>query len=123
MQNELVYVTGQTTDGHPLIGGIWKMWEQEGLPIEVVHLKCQQEGRRIDWLEAMADAAQHNNLPALMAHLEGFFDSNTLARLKQAYVRAVLRPGVTPAQIVAAKRANSPHFRHDQTCKTPHIAS
>ena len=68
----VIYATGCTPEGAILIGGIWKLWEQEGFPIEMSHLICRDNGWAVDWLEAMADASCTNNCPALVKHIEAF---------------------------------------------------
>jgi hypothetical protein len=101
----VIYATGFTPEGVMLIGGIWKLWEQEGFPLEMSHLICRDRGCSVDWLEAMADASCTNNCPALMKHIEAFLPSETITALKLEFMR-VLNSGKTSEQIVAEKQAN-----------------
>jgi hypothetical protein len=50
-----IYVTGVSTDGKFLLGGIFKMQDQIGFPIDASFEECRNNGCQIDWLEAMAD--------------------------------------------------------------------
>ena len=107
--NSVIYATGCTPDGITLIGGIWKLWEQEGFPLEMSHLVCRDKGWAVDWLEAMADASCTNNCPALMQHIEGFLPAETITVLKVGFMR-VLNSGKSYEQIVADKQANGRKF-------------
>lgn len=105
----VIYATGCTPDGVTLIGGIWKLWEQEGFPLEMSHLVCRDKGWAVDWLEAMADASTTNNCPALMKHIEAFLPSHVITHLKFGFMH-VLNSGKTYEQIVAEKQANGRKF-------------
>lgn len=103
LNHTIIYPTGCTPDGIVLIGGIWKLWEQEGFPIEMAHLLCQQHGWKVDWLEAMADASTTNNCPALMDHLRAFLPREDLALLQRGFMAM---SGTSFEEIIARKREN-----------------
>jgi hypothetical protein len=107
--SSVIYATGCTPDGVTLIGGIWKLWEQEGFPLEMSHLICRDKGWAVDWLEAMADASCTHNCPALVKHIEAFLPDETMTALKLGFMR-VLNSGKTYEQIVAEKQANCRAF-------------
>jgi len=107
--DSVIYATGTTRDGVVLIGGVWKLWEQEGFPLEMSHLVCQQNGWRVDWCEAMFDASTTNNCPALMKHIEAFLPQETILALKVGFM-AVLKSGKTYEQVVAEKQSNGRAF-------------
>jgi hypothetical protein len=50
-----IYVTGISTDGKLLLGGIFRMQDTVGFPIDASFEECRQRGYAIDWLEALAD--------------------------------------------------------------------
>jgi len=108
MENEsenssrVIYITGFALDGSPLIGGVWKMWHQQGFPLEMSHLVCAGKGWRVDWLDAMADASISGNLPSLMKHVESFLANEVIEQLKTGFIRAI-RGGKTYEQIVEEK--------------------
>jgi hypothetical protein len=101
-----LYTTGQTPDGTLLMGGIWQLWQQEGLPIEISHLRCQDSHWTIDWMEALADASTTNNGPALIQQMEAFLPADELNRIKASY-GALLNAGKTHQQILDDKRAKA----------------
>lgn len=109
--NSVIYVTGYTAEHKPLFGGVWTAWHQNGFPLEMSHMILRDRGDAVDWMEAMADASCSNDLPALMGHIEGFLDTETVNALKMRFVM-MLGTGVTYEQIVANKRAGS--LRHEQ---------
>jgi hypothetical protein len=101
-----LYITGKTTDGKILIGGVWTLWQQEGFPVEMSHLACQGRDISIDWLEAMADASTTDNCPALMDLIISFLPADTITHLKISFMR-VLASGMTYQQILEKKRSHS----------------
>lgn len=52
-----LYVTGLTTDGSKsfLIGGIFKMQDQVGFPVDAAYDICRENNLKIDWLESLCD--------------------------------------------------------------------
>ena len=108
-ENSIIYATGCTSDGTMLIGGIWRLWHQEGFPLEMAHLVCRDKGWRVDWLEAMADASRSDNLPALMKQVEAFLPSEEILHLKFGFTH-VMGLGKSYDQIVSEKRANGRNF-------------
>lgn len=101
--SEIVYESGVTSDGTPLLGGVWTLWDREGFPLEMAHLSAQGKGIRIDWCEAMADASRSNNCPALMKQVEAFLDEETIMAMKAGFVRMV-ESGKSFDQIISEKR-------------------
>lgn len=108
--NSVVYTTGITPDGIILIGGLWKLWEQEGFPIEMAHLVCRDNGCAVDWLEAMADASSTNNCPSLMNHIEAFLPNAVVSSLKRDFVNAHRRVK-SYQQIISDKKANGTAYK------------
>jgi hypothetical protein len=98
----IIYTTGITPDGARLIGGVWTLWHQEGLPLEVSHLNCKQEGWAVDWMEAMADASLTDNLPALVDAITAFLPAEELQAIKARF--GCLCQQYTPEQIMASKK-------------------
>lgn len=55
MSNPL-YFTGLTEHGEPLMGGLFRMKDQLGFPLDMAFEKCREMRVCPDWFEAMADA-------------------------------------------------------------------
>lgn len=80
--DELIYATGKRHDGKILVGGAWRLWHQEGFPLEMTHLLCAQNGWQVDWVEAFCDASESDNAPALMKAMEGFLPAEEVTAIK-----------------------------------------
>ena len=106
----VMYATGCTPEGVILLGGIWKMWEQEGFPIEMAHIFCRDKGCAVDWFEAMCDASITNNCPALMRQIGEFLPEDVIIKLKVGFMHAI-KSGRTFEEIVAEKKRNGRAFR------------
>lgn len=52
---EPLYITGFTIGGEKIIGGIFKMQDQKGFPIDASFEICRENGWVIDWAEALCD--------------------------------------------------------------------
>ena len=50
-----LYITATTPDGKIMLGGIFKMQDQVGFPIDASFEECKSQRFLIDWLEALAD--------------------------------------------------------------------
>ena len=101
----ILYLTGYTTSGKALIGGVWTLRDQEGFPLEMSHVVAQGSDCVIDWAEAMADASISNRCPSLMQQIESFLPADTISHLKMGFMHNV-RSGKTFEEIVSEKRAN-----------------
>lgn len=86
--NDTIYITGISTNGNLLVGGVWRVYHQDGFPLEMSYLILRDRGCSVDWLEAMADASTDNNLPALMKHLD-FLNQETIEILKINFMKAL----------------------------------
>jgi hypothetical protein len=75
-----LYTTG-TPDGRPLIGGVWRLYHQDGFPIEMSWITARDGNASIDWMEAMADASTTNNLPALYDAMKQFLPADELTAI------------------------------------------
>lgn len=106
MSKSVLYFTGVTENNQLLMGGIWKLWEQEGFPIELSNMVCKDHLVLADWIEAMLDASCSNNCPSLMTHLESFLTQEHLFALKIRFV-ALLDSGKTYQELLSEKRKNS----------------
>jgi hypothetical protein len=106
--NSPLYITSITPEGKFLLGGIWKLYSQEGYPLEMSHLSCP-EGHVIDWFEAMLDASTTNECPSLMDKISDFLPRETLSHLKRGFVLAS-QSGKTYQQLLDEKRQNATRF-------------
>lgn len=104
MSNNILYITGLNPTGIPLIGGVWRLRDQEGLPLEMSYLMAREKGFLIDWCEAMADASRSNNCPVLMQSIGEFLPDNVINHLKAGFL-SMLKSGKSFDQIVSDKRA------------------
>lgn len=83
-----IYCTGIGENGKPLLGGIWRMYSEQGFPIEMSHMEAQEKGCQVDWLEAMADASLTADCPRLVQEMEQFL-SGSMHEIKTKFVQAV----------------------------------
>jgi alanyl-tRNA synthetase len=51
MSNDYFTPTGQTTDGKVIVDGVWKFYETEGLPLDVIFDCCIKKGWIPDWIK------------------------------------------------------------------------
>ena len=110
ISDPVMYATGCTPEGVVLIGGIWKMWEQEGFPIELAHILCRDKGCAVDWFEAMCDASITNNCPALMRQIDAILPEDAIRKLKIGFMHAI-KSGKTYEEMVSEKKRNGRAFR------------
>lgn len=86
--NSPIYCTGVAPDGKPLLGGIWKMYSEQGLPIEISHMEAEERGCHVDWLEALADASMTADAHRLVREMEQFM-GDAMHGIKTAFVNAM----------------------------------
>jgi len=81
-----LYFTGKTPEGKLLLGGVFKMHDQEGFPIEASFEECQRRGWLVDWMEALADCWLNNPLKfdAFVANAELLVDRPLKAKFSFA---------------------------------------
>ena len=103
--NTIIYLTGYTDKGLPLIGGVWTLKDQSGYPIEMSYVSAITNGYNIDWAEAMADASLSNRCPALMRDIETFLSTETISHLKNGFIHNI-KSGKSFQCILDDKRAN-----------------
>lgn len=51
-----LYNTATNPNGSKLVGGIARMWFEQGFPIDMSYEILKEKGDHVDWLEALADA-------------------------------------------------------------------
>lgn len=105
MAKGVLYITGYTTDGYPLLGGVWTLWHQDGFPLEMSHLICRESNIQIDWLEAMADASRTYNLHTIVKAIEDFLPTDMMTYLKWGFMQ-VFKDHKNYELVVEQKRAN-----------------
>jgi hypothetical protein len=57
----VLYQTGFTPDGIPLLGGIYRLKDQEGFPVDMAYELCRDKGVCPDWAEFLADAGSQKD--------------------------------------------------------------
>jgi hypothetical protein len=105
MSDQIIYPTGITQTGELLMGGVWKLWNEAGFPIEMSWLFFRDQNWGIDWMEAMADASTSNNLPSLMEKIAAFLPQEEIGEIKVKFM-CLLRNGKNYEQILADKKSN-----------------
>lgn len=55
---EIIYPTGSTPSGSVLIGGVFRMKDQEGFPLSESRDIARNNGCDVDWCEYLADAGR-----------------------------------------------------------------
>ena len=85
---DTIYCTGIAPDGKPILGGIWKMYAERGMPLEISHMEAEERGCHVDWLEAMADASLTADAPRLIQELEQFMGS-AIHGIKTGFIQAM----------------------------------
>ncbi len=83
-----IYCTGIATDGKPLLGGIWKMYAERGIPLEISHMEAEERGCHVDWMEAIADASLSADAPRLIRELEQFMGP-AIYGIKTRFIQAM----------------------------------
>lgn len=81
-RDSILFASATDSTGRTLLGGAWRLWMQEGFPLEMLQVLCAQRGLGIDWREAMTSAAQTNNLPACVAQMEQFIPRHEMSEIK-----------------------------------------
>lgn len=108
--NNPIYITDISKDhGHLMIGGVWRLWHQDGFPVEMSWLHARDQGNYVDWVEAMADASTDDNLPALVKQMESFLTPEDMMNCKMRFM-ALLNSGQTYQSILDSKHAKAPNL-------------
>lgn len=55
-----LYITGITPDGKFLLGGVFRMKDQMGFPLDMSYEICKEKGMEIDYCELFCDAWLHD---------------------------------------------------------------
>lgn len=50
-----LYITGKTSEGILLLGGVFRLQDGHGFPLDASFEECKRTGKVIDWLEALSD--------------------------------------------------------------------
>jgi hypothetical protein len=53
-----LYFTGLTPDGRLLLGGVFRMKDEVGFPLDMSYEIAKEKGWLIDWMEYLADAGR-----------------------------------------------------------------
>lgn len=54
----MVNIISKTADGKALVSGIYKLYETEGIPLDIIFTYCQASGYMVSWLHFMEEALQ-----------------------------------------------------------------
>ena len=112
----MLYQSGITQDGVPLLAGIFSMKDQQGFPVDASLHECQQRGLCPDWAEYLADAGRHRQWKFDAAcdelrFLLGDSLTNEIIQRFKAWGAALMRLGDTfidaCERMVEAKRRNA----------------
>ncbi len=94
-----------------MMGGVWRLYHQEGMPIEMTYLHLMSSGVKVDWVEAMADASIDNNLSSLLDQMLIFIPRDQIDEIGERFM-ALLNSGQTYQSILDRKRAKSPNVAY-----------
>ena len=73
MNTDIIYQTAITTEGKCLLGGVWRLYRQEGFPVDLSFITIREMGHRPDYMEMMAEATMHGELERLMRQYPEIF--------------------------------------------------
>ncbi len=54
--DDILYMSGLTPDGTPLMAGIFRIHDEIGFPVDMTYEICKEKKQCPDWLEYLADA-------------------------------------------------------------------
>jgi len=77
MIHDTIYITGITDAGTPLIGGLWRLYRQEGFPLDLSLLIVREKGCAPDIAELFAEATIHSELPQVHKQASELFTTET----------------------------------------------
>lgn len=80
MNTDTIYITGLTPEGTPLVGGIWRMYRQEGFPVDLSIMIIREKSCLPDIMELFAEATIHMELPQVQKQCPELFDDETKGR-------------------------------------------
>lgn len=86
--NNPLYITGLTDDGYFLIGGIYRMKDELGFPLDASLDYCIEKGNLIiDWCECLADAGSQNDwkFDSVLEELEMLLNKSTKEEIEQKF--------------------------------------
>lgn len=64
---------GETEDGKPVVGGVFKFYSTYGYPLELIWLHLKEKGIEISWYHYIIDGLNENaNINTLLASIEEF---------------------------------------------------
>lgn len=70
MNTDIIYLTGYTENMDKMIGGLWRLHRQEGFPIDTSLIEVRERGWFPDWMDLLAEATVHGELPTLEKQVE-----------------------------------------------------
>ena len=96
--NSSLYITGTTSKGTKLIGGIWRVYRQHGFPVDLSLLEVREHGALPDVCEMMAEASLHDEPPQQVKQVPELFTDEVKAMFD---LMLTLKP---PQEILDSKR-------------------
>lgn len=93
----MLYIKGVTTDGQQVVAGVFRLYETEGLPLEVI-------------FQALMD---RNCIPCWLS----FYRESLSAKMKHTHILSKLEPAITDSYgsemaAVVISTLNSLHIKH-----------
>jgi hypothetical protein len=79
----MIEVCGRTTDGRPVVHGVFRFRETYGVPLELLCLELHRRGLQIGWLELAAEmsaAGVADPRPQLLQAAEAVHQVDVVAR-------------------------------------------
>lgn len=73
MINDIIYITGLTPEGIPLVGGIWRIYRQQGFPVDISLMEIREKGYLPDIMELFAESTFYAELPQVRKQVPELF--------------------------------------------------
>lgn len=79
-----LYITGKTVEGALLIGGVYKLKDQEGMPLDVAHDSLSGKGF-IDFAEYLAAAGAQNKYDSALADIKNLLGQDEAKKINKQF--------------------------------------
>ena len=76
MNTDIIYTTGFNAEGKCLVGGIWRLYRQEGFPVDLSFMHIREMGHYPDYMEMMAEATMYGELERLLKQYPEIFTND-----------------------------------------------
>ena len=88
--SKTVYITGMTSEGQFLLGGVYRMKDELGFPLDASLDYCIERGNLvIDWCEFLADVGSQKDwkFDSVLEELEILLNKNTTENIRKNFLQ------------------------------------